>query len=234
MLNSLSGKISKAWLRFFRGCLAALVIAGCATPGEIDTAQESIDPDNSAFAFSFDPGVLSEHEQSVHPGWIHVRYGTEVISVPLKRGETETQRFLMEVPEDHVDLSEIELVVGDGIVLDHYLSYLNRFRVLTRGEITYLGRMTVDDVRFEDVGDGSPGIPVAVKIVFVDAFDEDIAVLQKHYQIFQHQFPYRQIDQNWPGQDYLPMHDKVWSSSRPDLRWRRSDGPPPRPRRTDN
>ena len=132
MLHRNSARNSKDRITLFGSLFLTLVFAGCATPGEIDPAQETIEPDYGAFVFSFDPGVLSMHQSPVHPRWIHLGHGTEVVSIRLHDDGSEVQHFLMEVPADHVEFLQLELVVGDGIVLEHYLSSLDRYLELTR------------------------------------------------------------------------------------------------------
>ena len=223
--------------RTYRACCRLLVIlafAGCSATGEVSPRQQSIDPEKSVFAFSFSPGEMAEAESPVQPAWIYLQYGVEVFSVPLSRGQPDPQVFLFEVPANHVYFGQIELAVGDGIVRDHYLTNSDRYLDLKRGEITYIGRIEVEDVLFQGGGEGSPGTPVAVSLSFSDAYDEDIAELEQQYELLQRQKPDRQISDNWVGQDSFALSEKVWSNKRASVKWGNSGRSSLPPRRSDN
>jgi hypothetical protein len=111
---------------------------------------------------------------------------------------------------------------------------------LSPGEITYLGRLEIEDVKFEENADGSLGEPIAVKLVLSDALEDDQSAWEQQYKLFQNQVPNHQVVGNWAGQDYLNLGRKVWtkviytqnnnsrpgySRERPPMRGPRDSGP---------
>ena len=82
---------------------------------------------------------------------------------------------------------------------------------LTQGEITYLGRVEIEDVKFEENADGSPGKPTAVKLVFADALEDDQTAWEQEYNLFQNRVPIQQIAGNWAVPDYATIWIKEWT-----------------------
>jgi len=189
------------------------ITAGCATTGVIDSRQATIDPNSSVIAFSVDTRKLSEYAIPIRPKQLHLRYGMESIEIPLSEGKTGIQRFLLEVPAEAVSFSEFRLVVGSGMFSDHYLTDDGQKMELTQGEITYLGRIEIEDIKFEENDDGSPGKPTAIKLVFANALSDDQLAWEQQYELFQNQVPNQQIVGNWSGEDYLRLWKKSWSST---------------------
>ena len=193
-------------------CFVLLTItAGCSTTAVVDPKQTTIDPNSSVVAFSINTRKLSEYATPIRPKQLHLLYGAESIPIRLSGGKTGIQRILLEVPAQAVLFSQLELVAGTGIFSKHYLIDDGQRIELTPGEITYLGRIEIEDVKFEENDDGSPGEPSAVKLVFADALDEDQFAWEQQYKIFQNRVPNQQIVGNWAGGDYLALWIKEWA-----------------------
>ena len=195
-------------------CFVLLTItAGCTTTGVIDPKQTTIDPNSSVVAFSVNTRKLSEYATPIRPRQLHLQYGTELVPIRLSEGKAGLQRILLEVPAQAVLFSQFELVAGTGIFSDHYLIDDGQPMELTQGEITYLGRIEIEDVEFNENTDGSLGEPNAVKLVFSDAFEDDQFAWEQQYKLFQNRVPNQQVVGNWAGQDYLDLGPKEWSNS---------------------
>jgi len=191
--------------------VAAMVfLAGCASTGAIDPNQVIIDPNSSVVAFSVKTGKLLEYETPIRPVQLHLRYGSESVSIRLSDGKTGLQRILLEVPAQAVLFGQFELVAGTGIFSDHYRTSDVQRMELTLGEITYLGRIEIEDVEFEENEDGSIGNPSAVKLVFADALEDDLIAWEQRYQLFQNRVPSQQVVGNWAGRNYLNLWPKKW------------------------
>jgi hypothetical protein len=108
-------------------------------------------------------------------------------------------------------ISRLELVAGAGIFSKHYVTGDVQFVDLTEGEITYLGRIEIEDVEFKVKTDGSLGDPIGVKLVFVDALEDDQFAWEQQYKLFQNRVPNPQVVGNWAGRDYVILGRKVWT-----------------------
>jgi len=192
--------------------IAAVMVflAGCAGIGEIDPNQATIDPNSSVVAFSVDTSKRWEHELSIRPVRLHIQYGAETVSIPLSDGKTGLQRFLLEVPAKGVLLSQVELKARKSIISKRFRTGGRQLVKLSQGEITYLGRLEIADVKFEENADGSHGKPIAIKLVFADELEDDQIVWEQQYRLFQNRVPNQQIVGNWAGQDGLEEWIKLW------------------------
>jgi hypothetical protein len=216
-------------------CFVLMTItAGCSSTGVIDPNQSTIDPNSSVVAFSVNTGTLEGYEKPIRPKRLHIQYGLESVSIRLSDGKTGLQRILLEVPAQAVLFNRFELAVGAGLFLDRYWTSGGQPMKLSQGEITYLGRMEIEDIKFRENGDGSLGEPIAVKIVFADALDDDQLAWEQQYELFQNRVPNRQVVGNWAEQEYLELWFKEWPSHYAKNTGRRhaydgGSGHPPRP-----
>ena len=190
---------------------AMVFLAGCTSTGVIDSNQATIEPDSSVIAFSVNTGKLLEYETPIRPVRLHIYYAGEWVSIRLSDGKTGLQRILLEVPAQAVSFTQLDLVAGAGIFSDHYVTGDVQVAELTYGEITYLGRIEIEDIKFEENADGSLGKPIAVKLVFSDALEDDQLAWQQQYKLFQNRVPNQQVVGNWAGRDYLNLGRKQWS-----------------------
>jgi hypothetical protein len=194
---------------------AMVFLAGCTSTGVIDSDQATIDPNFSVVAFSVNTGKLLEYETPIRPVRLHIYYAGEHVSISLSDGKTGLQRFLLEVPAQAVSFTQLDLKAGAGIFSDHYVTGDVQVMELTQGEITYLGRIEIEDVIFEENADGSLGKPISVKLVFSGSFEDDQLAWEQQYKLFQNRVPNQQVVGNWAGQDYLKLGPKSWSKSFP-------------------
>ena len=123
--------------------------------------------------------------------------------------------FLSIRPAQAVSFTQLELVAGAGIFSDHYVTGDVQAMELTQGEIAYLGRIEIEDIKFEENADGSFGKPIAVKLVFSDAFEDDQFAWEQQDKLFQNRVPNQQVVGNWAGRDYLNLGRKVWTKTYP-------------------
>lgn len=208
-----------------------MIAAGCTSTGVIDPNQASIDPNSSVVAFSVKTAKLSEYETRIRPVRLQMLYGGESVSVRLSNDKTGVQRILIEVPAKAVVFSQFELVAGDGFFADRYRTGQGQPINLTQGEITYLGRIEIEDIEFYERADGSLGRPVAVKLVFADALEDDQIAWEQRYRLFQNREPNQQIVGNWTGLEYsdLWIKEKEWAKSRSIDGWTQEYTGGPRP-----
>jgi len=196
--------------------VAAMVfLAGCANNGVIDSDQATIDPYSSVVAFSVNTGELLDYATPIRPARLRIYYAGETVSIRLSDGKTGLQRILLDVPAQAVSFTQFELIAGASIFSDHYVTGDVQIMELEQGEITYLGRIEIEDIEFEENADGSLGEPIAVKLVFSDALEDDQFAWEQEYKLFQNQVPNQQVVGNWAGQDYLNLGPKSWSKSYP-------------------
>jgi hypothetical protein len=193
--------------------VAAMVfLAGCANKGVIDSDQATIDPYSSVVAFSVNTGELLEYATPIRPARLRIYYAGESVSIRLSDGKAGIQRILLDVPAQAVSFTQFELVAGASIFSDHYVTGDVQVMDLKQGEITYLGRIEIEDIEFEENADGSLGEPIAVKLVFSDALEDDQFAWEQEYKLFQNRVPVRQVVGNWTEQDYLNLGHKKWNT----------------------
>jgi hypothetical protein len=93
-----------------------------------------------------------------------------------------------------------------------------------------LGRIEIEDIKFEENADGSLGKPISVKLVFSDALEDDQFAWEQQYKLFQNRVPNQQVVGNWAGQDYLNLGPKSKSYPQNIGMWPgRSGAGPPEP-----
>ena len=214
-----------------RACFAAM-IAGCAATEIIDPAQQAISPDSGVIAFSIDTSRLSKDESWIRPIGLEVEYGKESVEVSVEKGKGEIHRFLLELPTQVYMFSEFEVESGAGIYWTRYRTGYSQPWKLAQGEITYLGRIEIDDVLFSEEKDGPLHRPYAVKLVFTDKLEDDLPAWRQRYELFRNPPPVRKALANWTGQDYLELWIKHTSGRVFDSFLRRAiDGGEPDPMR---
>lgn len=182
-----------------------MIAASCASTGRIDPGQTTINPNSSVVAFSVNTSKLEGYGTLIRPVRVQVLYGDESASIGLGNKKTGVQRVLLEVPANTILFSQLELVVGDGMYSNRYLTTQGHTMELAPGEITYAGRIEVEHVEFEEYLDGSLGRPITVKLDFSDAFVEDQNAWEQQYKLFQNRAPDRQVAGAWGGRDYLDL-----------------------------
>jgi hypothetical protein len=184
------------------------ISAGCGTTGMIDSEQVTIDPNSSVVAFSVNTRELSEYAKPIRPKQLHVLYGAESVPIRLSGGKIGIQRVLLEVPAQTVFFSQFELVAGPRIYTRRYLIDDGQRIELTPGEITYLGRLEIEDIKFVTNDDGSPGKPTAIKLFFANELEDDQFAWEQQYKLFDNRVPNQQVVGNWAGGNYLTLWKK--------------------------
>ena len=189
-----------------------LISAGCTTRAMILPDQSAIAPDSSVLAFSVNTGTTSKDRAWIRPTGINVQFGDETVSIDLDDRKSGVQRVLMEVPTTTVMFSGFEVESGAGIYWSRYQTGYSQPMTLPQGEITYLGRIEIEDARFAETAGGSRVQPYAVKLVFTDALADDLPAWRQEYQIFDTLSSVGTFAVNWTGQDYLDLWRKRSSS----------------------
>ena len=200
------------------------ITAGCTATGLIDPAQTNIDPGSGVIAFSVDTAKITDQEAWIRPKRLQLRYGTESITVRLRDRNAGPQRVLLEVPAQAISLDGFEIDAGTGIFWNRYRTGSGQSFNLPPGEITYVGRIEVDKVYYEDDVDREKGRPNGIRLVFTDAMDEDLDAWQQQYKIFEGRPPESEIVGNWGGSEFLDLwirESPTASSSA--YRWRTLD-----------
>ena len=187
-----------------RSCFAAFV-AGCAATEIIDPTQEAIGPDSGVIAFSVDTTRLSKEKSWIRPIGLEVEYGEKSVEVSVEKGNGEIHRFLLELPTQVYMFSEFEVESGAGIFWTRYRTGYSQPWKLTQGEITYLGRIVIEDVLFSEEKDGPLFRPYAVKLVFTDKLEDDLPAWRAQYELFRNPPPVRKAVTNWTAQEYLEL-----------------------------
>ena len=190
-----------------RSCLAAFV-AGCAATEIVDPAQEAIRPDSGVIAFSVDTSRLTKSDSWIRPVGLEIEYGEESVEVSLDKDKGELKRVLLELPAQAFMFSEFEVESGAGIYWSRYGTGYSQPLRLAQGEITYLGRIAVEDALFSEEKDGPLYRPYAVKLVFTDELEDDLPAWRQQYELFRNPLPVRNSIANWTGQDYLDLSIK--------------------------
>ena len=191
----------------FRTCLLMLT-AGCSTMELLDPAQETISSDAAVIAFSVDKSRLTKNESWIRPLGVEIEYGEESVEISLDKNESETQRVLLELPARNFMFSEFEVESGAGIYWSRYQTGYSQPLKLAQGEITYLGRISIEDALFSEEKDGPLYRPYAVKLVFTDELEDDLSTWRQQYVLFRSPLPVRKAITNWTGQDYLDLSIK--------------------------
>jgi hypothetical protein len=187
-----------------RSCFAAFV-AGCAATEIIDPTQEAISPDAGVIAFSIDTSRLTKDESWIRPLGLEVEYGKDSVEVSVEGGDSRIHRFLLELPAQVFMFSEFEVESGAGIFWSRYRTGYSQPWRLAHGEITYLGRIEIEDVLISEEKEGPLFRPYAVKLVFTDKLEDDLPAWREHYELFRNSPPVRKAVTNWTGQDYLEL-----------------------------
>jgi len=180
----------------------------------IEPSQETIDPASSVVAFSVNTrkareSELREYGRSFGAARLYLKRGG---TIRFEEGETGLQRFLFEVSAQTIELGQFALTKGAS----DYSPFLYGTTVdgpqiqLTPGEITYLGRIEIEDIQFED---NPYSRPMAIKLIFSDAFEDDLLAWRQEYKIFQNRLPEKRIVASWGELEYVPVSVIQWSSA---------------------
>lgn len=192
---------------------AIVFLAGCTSTAIVDYKQATIAPDSSVVAFSVNTGKLLQYDPSIRPVELEIYFAGEWTAFPLTNQKDGIQRFLLEIPDQAVSFSRLELQTGAGLFSDFFVTDGPQRVEVTMGEITYLGRLVITDIEFEKRADGSFGQPDAVQLVFADAFESDQAAWEQQYALFQNKVPDQLVVGHWAGKDYVNVSPKSWNRS---------------------
>ncbi|MDH3440155.1 MAG: hypothetical protein OEM63_05355 [Gammaproteobacteria bacterium] len=222
----MSAAISKyrGLIRVINVFFLSAILAGCATTGLIDPGRATIDPNSSVIAFSVETAEISDDKAWLRPKQLQVRYGNESITVRLHDRNAGLQRILLEVPAQDISLNGFELDAGTGIFWNRYRTGSSQSFSLSPGEITYVGRIEIAKVYFEEDADREKGRPNGIRLVFSDAMEEDLVAWTQQYKIFEGRNPVSEIVGDWGGSEFLDLWIRESATARSSsYRWRELD-----------
>lgn len=208
----------------FIGCLSILT-AGCAARGLVEPDETIINPDTGVIAFSVDTRKMTNDDDAwVRPKLLHLGYLDESVAIRLSDRNTGTQRILFEVPAQSVSFDAFELDSGTGIFWNRYRIESRQSIQLTPGEITYVGRIEIEELFYLNDADRARGKPIGVRLAFTDALEDDLAAWKEQYDLFRDAVPEESIVGDWSGSEYLDLWIRESSTtSSSTYRWRAID-----------
>ena len=68
-----------------------------------------------------------------------------------------------------------------------------------------MGRIEIEAVRFEENADNASSKPIAIKLVFSDALEDDLLAWKQEYKLFQDRRPHQRIVGNWGEREFVPV-----------------------------
>ena len=199
-----------------------LALSGCSSSlNVIKPNQATIDPKSSVVFFSVNTSTLQGCDRLVRPKQLFVTSGNAVVTIQLSVGKSGLQRYVIEVPTpgETVVFDYFAVAVGReflGLGSELYRTIGGAQQVqLTPGAITYVGRLEVEEIQFEDGTDKFPCRPTAIKLVFSGALEDDLLALKDEYKLFENRIPKQHIVGYWapPESEYLPLQKKAKGGS---------------------
>lgn len=192
--------------------IAALVMTGCAPVTAVKQDAQAIDPDTAVVAFSVRTSALTEFDELLTPSRV-LFSGADtrtMVGSRLDADESGVAYVLYEIPESGMVFNELILGIRPG-----FKTTLPGPEIpLTRGEITYLGRLEVQDFRFDLSEDSTTYTPTHVKLAFTDKSADDMAAFTSRYAMFSAQSTRQDILKTWSNFEFVPLARRVRGTSR--------------------
>lgn len=193
-----------------------LSLGGCAGVRLIEPAQVTIDPNSCVVAFSVNTSTSRGSASKEYGGRFRAShlYLKGYDTVRLSAGESGSQMFVLEPPTQVLDFGQFFLARSGENNQYHFGTIAAGPRInLTPGEITYLGRLEIEDIQFEKNANWTTDTPIAIKLVFKDASEDDFPPLQQQYEIFRDRNAVKQIIGRWGELEYEPVRFVRMTSS---------------------
>lgn len=191
-------------------------MGGCAEVRLVEPAHVTIDPQSCVVAFSVNTRTLEGSAIKKYGGRFRASHlylkGYETIR--LSDGENGLQLFVLEPPTEVLEFGQFSLARGGYNKQYQFETVAAGPRIkLNPGEITYLGRLEIQDIQFEKHTKGVTDTPIAIKLEFRDASKDDFPVLQEQYGIFRDRIAVKQIIGRWGELEYEPVRFVRMTSS---------------------
>ena len=187
------------------GLLVIMVgLSGCAATGLRKAPQDmsSIDPNKAIVIFSV-LAADSVEEQSLELSWIGANGKLQFGNVKQKPSSNPLRIFAAEIPGDRLTLRTIKIKLGR----EWWQTTAQKQLELVTGQVTYIGRIEIQDIRFSEVLDGGFFTrsskrkkvlrPDSVRIEFSDHSESDLEFLRAEHSLLVGQTVARQIPQEW-------------------------------------
>ena len=198
------------------GCAAVLIGAilagGCAPATAVKTDTQAIDPNTALVAFSVRTSALTEYDEKLTPSRI-LFSGTDTrdgIGTSLDADESGVAYVIYKIPESGIVFDELILGIRPGFKTTMPGPEIP----LTRGEITYLGRLEVKDFKFELSEDNTTYTPTHVKLVFSDRSADDLAAFESRYAVFSRAATRQDVLSAWSNYEFVPLTRLVRGTNR--------------------
>jgi hypothetical protein len=182
-----------------------LFLGGCAGGRLVEPAHVSVDPVSRVVVFSVNTSTLKGSAIKQYGGHFWASHfslrGYETFR--LSDGDIGRQLFVLEPTKEVLQFGQFTLARGGSSKQYHFETVAPGPRVkLAPGEIAYLGRLEIEDIEFEKHNNWTTDTPTAIKLVFRDASEEDLPVLQEKYDLFRDRKAVKQIIGRWGKLEY--------------------------------
>jgi len=195
------------------GLLVIMVgLSGCAATG-LDRAPQdmsNIDPDKAIVIFSV-LAAESVEEQSLELSWMGISGKIQFGNVKQKPSSNPLRIYAVEIPGDRLVLKTMKINIGG----EWWQTTGQKELELVTGQVTYIGRIKIQDIRFVEVLEGGfftrPSKrkkvlrPYSVKLGFSDHSESDLKFLRTEYDLMDGQTITSQIPQKWGTGSHLTL-----------------------------
>ena len=185
-----------------------LSLGGCAGARLVEPAHVTVDPKSCVVAFSVNTSTLEGNEIKEYGGRFRAShlYLRDYETIRLSDTDSGLQLFVLEPPREVLEFGQFSLARGGYDKQYQFETVAAGPQIkLTAGEITYLGRLEIEDIQFEKHTNWTTDTPIAVKLVFRDAWKDDFPVLQQRYKVFQDRIAIKQVIGRWGELEYEPV-----------------------------
>ena len=191
---------------------AMILVSGCAPVAAVKTDAQEVNPNTAVVAFSVRTSALTQFDEMLTPSRV-LFSGTDsrvMVGSRLETDESGVAYVLYEIPESGVVFNELIFGIRPGFKTTMPGPEIP----LTRGEITYLGRLEVQDFKFELSEDSTTYTPTHVKLAFTDKSADDMAAFTSRYAMFSAQNTRQDILKSWSNFEFVPLAPQVRGTNR--------------------
>ena len=187
-------------------------LCGCAATGLRLAPQDmtSIDPDKAIVIFSVAAAEFVE-EQNLELSWMGENGARQFGSIKQKPSSDPVRIFALEIPGDRLALRTMKIKVDS----EWWQTTEQKELELVMGQVTYAGRIELQDIRFFEVFEGRANRktgerkkalrPDSVKFVFSDQSESDLSNLRTEYSLLDGQTVARRIPQEWGHRSHVAL-----------------------------
>jgi len=189
-------------------CLLIIVsFTGCAGASKISRNQVHIESDSAVVAFSVTTSNLPQYELDIRPMQFTLSDTPNADSIiyMLRPDSDGVQNFVYEISGPSVTLDDFQFHIDRR----YATSVAGPKLSLASGEITYLGRLEIQDVQFAENSTDAIVKLVAIKMAFTDESESDFVIWEKQYKLFKKMKPQIHIVEKWGDSEYTPVKSKI-------------------------